>query len=128
MIKTKSTKELKQGRITILVLILVIALVGSLGSGCISAKRARYSRSILAKIDRIEIMQGEPTKAWVELGLVEHKFNPLDGWGEIKFTLREQAYSKYGEVDAIIRRSSVIVTEGELLLRLVRGIAIKYIE
>lgn len=126
MIKTKSRKELKQGGA--IILILVIALVGSLGSGCISARRARYPRSILAKIDRIKIMRGESTKACVELGLVEHKFNPLTGWGERKFTLREQAYSKYGDVDAIIRTSSVHVIEGGLVLTLVRGIAIKYIE
>ena len=109
------------------VVLLIFILCGAiLISGCIQQRRASYSKDVLAKIERIRLIKGEPTRPYIELGIVEQKFNPLDSKAEIKFTLQEQAYSKYGDVDAIIRISELMVTGYEFPLRLVRGIAIKY--
>ncbi len=110
------------------IIIIALACITLLSAGCISQRRATHSQSTLLQIEKIEIMEGEPTKPYIELGLVEHRFNPLDSAEEIRFTLREQAYSKYGNVDTIMRVSSIMVTGYDFPLRLVRGVAIKYIK
>ncbi|MBE0479044.1 hypothetical protein IBX65_08025 [Candidatus Aerophobetes bacterium] len=110
-----------------ILLSLAIVCLSFLTSGCVQQRKAAYSGDILVKIEKIELMQGEPTKSYIELGIVEHKFNPLDGKAEVEFTLREQAYSKYGNIDAIIRITQTMVTGYQFPLNLIRGMAIKFI-
>ena len=105
-----------------------IAIIG-LGlalSGCVASRKAQYSEAVLAKMEAIELMNGEPGRPYMTLGPVEHRFNPLTGGEEAKFTLQEKAYSLYGDVDAIIRVTELMVPGYDFPLREIRGVAVKY--
>ena len=98
-------------------------------SGCASAARmAGVSPELEETVGKIGYYRDSPSEGtYVELGEVIQQFNPLLGSKDIEWTLKMQAYSRYGEkADAIIRIQATVVSGYQFPLRQVRGTVVQY--
>jgi len=108
---------------------LVLLLATTVLAGCVSAQRMAGVRPELeGVVGRIGYYSDSPPEGtYIVLGHIKRQFNPLSSSKEIEWTMKNEAYSRWGsKVDAIIRVYSTMIPGYDFPLREIGGTVIQY--